>query len=143
MADRWHSPEDEVTAAASGTSEGIEKEVERLRSLLEGKTGEQKDHLLEAVLRSLLKGNEAAHPDVPLVNDPGVIDAAIEWLWEKWEKAHCPYCGEGPWKVEGPFSILLDNEAALSPVFTVTCANCGQTAFVKAAGVLGSEADGT
>lgn len=142
MADRWHSPKDDKAAAESDRLKAVSEEIDRLGSLLSSKSSEQKDELLYAVLRALLKSEEVPKEEgttAPPVNDEGAIDAAIEWLWEKWEKAHCPYCGEGPWEVEGPFSIRLDDEATLSPIFTVMCTNCGQTAFVNAvqAGIVG------
>src|SRR2546430_173396 len=65
------------------------------------------------------------------------INQAIEWLQKKWgADRSCPYCGTSSWRVGGPMQILAAfvtpyGKGALSPAFTVMCANCGHTSLVN------------
>lgn len=67
-------------------------------------------------------------------------DAAIAWLEEKWgTQRQCPYCDANDWTVGTPLDDILDEgDGKVSPYFTVTCDNCGNTVNVNAvmAGVL-------
>jgi hypothetical protein len=60
------------------------------------------------------------------------LEAAIEWLREKWGDHRCPYCDHLEWQVGTPAEIQTFSTAGLSPTFPVMCGNCGQTVFVNA-----------
>jgi CTP-dependent riboflavin kinase len=107
------------------------------REFIDQYTSEQRETLLHAAIARLLEQQEASEAQERNEAEQGeresMLDAAINWLDEKWGRAKCPYCQQGPWEIAGPFSIPVgDGEIFLSPVFTVMCSNCGQTTFVNA-----------
>jgi hypothetical protein len=62
-----------------------------------------------------------------------LVGAAIAWMREKWgDERPCPYCGGPTWEVGTPFELSRPSGEALSLVFPVVCANCGNTALVNA-----------
>lgn len=67
-----------------------------------------------------------------LLENPALLDQAVQWLQEKWGNRPCPYCGHIEWEVGTPLEIGLSGGEAMSPTFPVMCGNCGQTAFVNA-----------
>lgn len=73
------------------------------------------------------------------------VDAAIAWLRSKEPEPdfQCDFCGQRPdWQVTPVVSLRLWSEpGGVFPMFSMSCANCGNTKFFNAvlAGVLPSE----
>jgi predicted nucleic-acid-binding Zn-ribbon protein len=66
----------------------------------------------------------------------------IQFLQQRWGNAACPFCGRNEWNVsEKIFELREFNDGnlmiggpkgAVMPVIPITCANCGNTAFINA-----------
>lgn len=69
-------------------------------------------------------------------------EKAISFLNEKWNNMTCPYCHCTEWNVsDKAFELREFNNgnmylggpnAAITPVVTVTCNNCGNTVLINA-----------
>lgn len=77
--------------------------------------------------------------DLDLAAYDKVLAEAVTWIREKWgEDKQCPYCGKTDWAVGPPtrflhrFMFSKPEALRLSPdMFTVSCRNCGNTAFIS------------
>jgi DNA-directed RNA polymerase subunit RPC12/RpoP len=68
------------------------------------------------------------------------IIQGIDWLEQKWgPNRACPYCGNQEWTIGVPVEFLTEAvpprrfARKLTPVYPVTCTNCGNTVLINPA----------
>jgi hypothetical protein len=97
------------------------------RAAAKGRTPEQDAAVAEA-LRALIEKKRERDAE----RDHELLEAAIEWLKDRWGSQPCPYCQQTEWQVGTPLEIAVGKDGAMSPAFPVMCGNCGHTTFVNA-----------